>query len=160
MSWRGGSWKGHESGQAVFFFLAASPLVLARFAREFRCPWLRRSCARLNQAVMLRRLVAATHRLVYWRIYVKIYVSATEFCRRNKSQKFCLAGLIFFVHVAAANFCCGDKDFYKNSPVHPKRLMLLRRVAATCCCNLSDLSPLERFKALVKDVNIPNFLRL
>ena len=32
----GGSWKGHESGQAVFIFLAASPLVLARFAREFR----------------------------------------------------------------------------------------------------------------------------
>ena len=32
----GGSWKGHVSGQAVFFFLAASPLVLARFAREFR----------------------------------------------------------------------------------------------------------------------------
>ena len=33
----GGSWKGHKSGQAVFIFLAASPLVLARFAREFRC---------------------------------------------------------------------------------------------------------------------------
>ena len=32
----GGSWKGHESGQAVFIFLAASPLVLGRFAREFR----------------------------------------------------------------------------------------------------------------------------
>ena len=32
----GGSWKGHESGQAVFIFLAASPLVIARFAREFR----------------------------------------------------------------------------------------------------------------------------
>ena len=31
----GGSWKGHESGQAVFIFLAASPLVLSRFAREF-----------------------------------------------------------------------------------------------------------------------------
>ena len=33
----GGSWKGHESGQAVFIFLlAALPLVLARFARKFR----------------------------------------------------------------------------------------------------------------------------
>ena len=31
----GGSWKGQESGQAVFIFLAASPLVLTRFAREF-----------------------------------------------------------------------------------------------------------------------------
>ena len=27
MSWRGGSWKGHESGQAVLIFLTASPLV-------------------------------------------------------------------------------------------------------------------------------------
>ena len=32
----GGSWKGHESGQAVFIFLTTSPLVLARFAHEFR----------------------------------------------------------------------------------------------------------------------------
>ena len=30
----GGSWKGHESGQAVFIFLAASPLV--RPARQNR----------------------------------------------------------------------------------------------------------------------------
>ena len=49
----GGSWKGHESGQAVFIFLAASPLVLALRARISR---LRRSCARLNKTAMLRRL--------------------------------------------------------------------------------------------------------
>ena len=57
--------------------------------------------------------------------------------------------------VAATKFCCGDKDFHKNSPVHTKRfvaatcrltllLQLVARpvhmewyVAATCCCNLS-----------------------
>ena len=27
---------------------------------------------------------------VYWRICVKIFVSPTEFCRHNKSHKFCL----------------------------------------------------------------------
>ena len=32
----GGSWKGYESGQAVFIFLTASPLALAHFARKFR----------------------------------------------------------------------------------------------------------------------------
>ena len=61
---------------------------------------------------------------------MKFYVSATKFCRRNKSQKFCLTDLIFFVHVAAAKFCCGDKDFNKNSPVHTKQLMPPRHVAA------------------------------
>ena len=57
--------------------------------------------------------------------------------------------------VAATKFCCGDKDFHKNSPVHTKgfvaatcHLTLLLQlvawpvhmewsVAATCCCNLS-----------------------
>ena len=46
----GGSWKDHESGRAVFSFLAASPLVRANFS------WLRRSCARLDKTAMLRRL--------------------------------------------------------------------------------------------------------
>ena len=27
---------------------------------------------------------------VYWRIFVKIFVAATEFCRRNKSHRFSL----------------------------------------------------------------------
>ena len=33
--------------------------------------------------------------------------------------------------VAATKFCCRDKDFHKNSPVHTKGL-----VAATCCHNV------------------------
>ena len=40
----------------VFIFLAASLLVLVRFAREFRGLRLRRSCARLDKTAMLRRL--------------------------------------------------------------------------------------------------------
>ena len=61
----------------------------------------------------------------------------------------------FLQLVAATKFCCGDKDFHKNSPVHTKRfvaatcrltllLQLVARpvhmelhVAATFCCNLS-----------------------
>ena len=44
----------------VFIFLAASPLVLARFASEF---WvLGRSCARLDKTAMLRRLISPQHR--------------------------------------------------------------------------------------------------
>ena len=60
----GGSWKGHESGQAVFIFLAASPLILGRFAREFR--GLRRSCARLNKTAMLRRLISFMSSIHLW----------------------------------------------------------------------------------------------
>ena len=41
---------------AIFIFLAASPFVLARLAREFRGPRFRRSCARLDKTAMLRRL--------------------------------------------------------------------------------------------------------
>ena len=46
----GGSWKGHESGQAVFIFLARSHALRAQICR------LHRSCARLGKTAMLRRL--------------------------------------------------------------------------------------------------------
>ena len=70
-------------------------------------------------------------------------------------------------HVAATKFCCGDKDFHKNSPVHTKRfvaatcrltllLQLVARpvhtewsVAATCCSNLSP----SVYRPLVQDWN-------
>ena len=39
---------------------------------------------------------------VYWRIFVKIFVSATDFCRRNKSHKFRLISPSF----AEASLCC------------------------------------------------------
>ena len=67
---------------------------------------------------------------------MKIFVSATDFCRRNKSQKFRLISLSFaeaslccrgepqreplgrrevgfdyLRHVAVTKFCCRDKDF-------------------------------------------------
>ena len=79
----------------------------------------------------MQKHVAATHRSdkslrVYCRNFVKIFVSATEFCRRDKSHKFCL----ILQHVAATKFCRRDNDFHKNSQVHTKRFV-------ACCCNLS-----------------------
>ena len=61
----------------------------------------------------LHQHVAATHRLVYWRIYVKIYISATKFCRRNKSQKFCLTDLIFLYMLLQHNSVAETKIFTK-----------------------------------------------
>ena len=78
---------------------------------------------------------------------MKIFVAATS---RTDSVWFDFLRL-----VAATKFCCGDKDFHKNSPAHTKRfvaatcrltllLQLVARpvhtewsVAATCCSNLS-----------------------
>ena len=66
---------------------------------------------------------------VYLRISAKIFVSATEFCCRKMLHKF---NLIDSVRLdAMAKFCCGDKNFCKNSSVHTKRF-----VAATCCRDL------------------------
>ena len=88
---------------------------------------------------------------VYWRIFVKIFVSAREFCHSNMLQK------IKSDRICAT--CRGDKNllqgqrFYKISPVHTKqfvaamcrRNMLLQlvagpvrtewSVAVTGCCN-------------------------
>ena len=72
-----------------------------------------------------------------------------ETCRKKSNQT------EFLRLIAVTKFCCGDKDFPKNSPVHTKRfvaamcrrnvlLQLVARpvhtewsVASTCCCNLS-----------------------
>ena len=82
-------------------------------------------------------------------------------CRRHKSHS--PLWFDFLQLVAATKFCCGDKDFHKNSSVHTKRfvaatcrLTLLLQlvawpvhiewsVAATCCSNLSPsvYRPLE-----------------
>ena len=70
--------------------------------------------------------------------FVKIFVSATKFCRRDKSHKFC--PIYFLQHVAATKFCCREKDFHRNSPVHTERFvasmcrrnMLLQLVAGSC----------------------------
>ena len=42
---------------------------------------------------MLATQTSDTWLRVYWKIFVKIFVSATEFCRRNKSHKFRLIWL-------------------------------------------------------------------
>ena len=82
---------------------------------------------------LLRRL--ATHGSdkslrVYWRIFVKIFVSATEFCRRNKSHKFRLISLSF----AEASLCCRGEPQWK--PLGRREVWFdhLRHVAVTKFC--------------------------
>ena len=62
---------------------------------------------------------------MYWRIFVKIFVAATEFVAATSRTD--SVWFDFLRLVAATKFCCGDKYFHKNSPVHTKRF-----VAATC----------------------------
>ena len=71
-------------------------------------------------------------RRVYWRISVKIFVSATEFCRRNmsahkkiKSDRICATCRPDKILLQKKRF------FHKNSPVHTKWF-----VAATCGRNV------------------------
>ena len=68
---------------------------------------------------------------VYWRIFVKIFVSATEFCRRNKSHKFRLISLSF----AEASLCCRGEP--QGEPLRRREVWFdhLRHVAVTkfCC---------------------------
>ena len=121
------------------------------------CPCSRRK-GRYTIGDKLQQHVAATRcsdksLRVYWRNLWKSlslqqnFVAATS---RTDSVWFDFLRL-----VAATKFCCGDKDFHKNSPVHTMRfvaatcrltllLQLVARpvhmewyVAATCCCNLS-----------------------
>ena len=63
--------------------------------------------------------------------FVKIFVAATEFCRRNKSHRFCL--IWFFATCCSDKFCCRNKDFHKHSPEHTKRFVAVSPylVAAT-----------------------------
>ena len=62
---------------------------------------------------------------------MKIFVSVTEFCRRNKLHKFCLISLIFCNKLGQQNSVAETKDFHKNSPVHTEQF-----VAATCHCDM------------------------
>ena len=102
----------------------------------------------------LQQRVAATNRFVcagefLWKFLSPQhnFVAATSRKKSNHTE--------FVRLVAATKFCCIDKDFYKNSPVHTKRFVAAtcRRnvllqlvagpvhldwsVAATCCCNFS-----------------------
>ena len=83
----------------------------------------------------------------------KMYVAATEFCRRNKSHRFSL--IWFFATCGSDKIPLRRQRFSQNSPVHTKRfvaatcrltvlLQFVARsahmewsVAATRCCNLS-----------------------
>ena len=104
--------------------------------------------------VLTRWHIAATNRsMCIGRIFVKIFVAATEFCRCNKSHKF--SPIWFFCNLLQRQNSVAETYFQKNSPVHRKRfvaatcrLTVLRKlvawhvhmewsVAVTCCCNLS-----------------------
>ena len=64
---------------------------------------------------------------VYWRIFVKIFVAATEFCRHNKSHRF---SLIWFFAT-----CCRDK-------ILSRRLRFSQKFSSTheaiCHCDVSS----------------------
>ena len=88
-------------------------------------------------------------------VHTNRFVCTGEFCENLCRCNRILWPQIFLRLVAAKKFCCGDRDFHKNSPPHTKRfvaatcrrdmlLQLVARplhmewsVAATCCCNLS-----------------------
>ena len=81
----------------------------------------------------LQEHVAVTHQsdkslCVYRRIFVTIFVSATSCKKHNQTESVQL--------FAATKFCCRDKDFHKNYPVHAKRF-----IAAMCHCDMLYMSP-------------------
>ena len=67
------------------------------------------------------------------------FVAATSRKKSNQTE--------FVRLVAATKFCCSDKDFHKNSPVHTKRFVAAKRaphhVAATCRLVCTDLKRKE-----------------
>ena len=77
-----------------------------------------RSLSVYRSGDQLHPYVAATNRFVCAGDLFKIFVSATEFCRCNKSQKKNIVRL-----VGATKFCCSHKDFHKRSPVHTKQFV-------------------------------------
>ena len=93
------------------------------------------------RSVHTRQHIAATNCFVYWRNFVKTFVSATEFCCSNMLQKI-KSGTI-------CASCCGDKILLQRqrftqefSSTH-EAICPLRCVAATSrlSCRHSDLSP-------------------
>ena len=63
---------------------------------------------------------------VYWRIFVKFFVAATEFCLRNKSHRF---SLIWYFAT-----CCGDKILLRSQSFLQK---FSRTHEAICRCDVS-----------------------
>ena len=100
--------KATNPGRRFFIFLAASPLLLARFAREFRGPRLCRSCARLDKTAMLRRLM-------------KILLMLTQACFCLSSQKSSLSSS----YISSLTARLGHK--IPSSCITPAGV-------AVCCC--------------------------
>ena len=107
------------------------------------CPWGKwGTIRRLNCSNMSRRDFPATNRFVCNGFFcVKIFVSATEFYRRNTSQK--IKSYRILRLIAATKFCCRHtKRFVAAMCRRNVLLQLVARpvhtdwyVAATCCYN-------------------------
>ena len=91
----------------------------------------------ITPCVQVRRLVAATRRSdkslrVYWIIFVKLFVSATEFCRCNTSQK--------IKSDWSCATCWGDKFLLQRQRFSQK---ILQYYDAICRCNVSPIPTLR-----------------
>ena len=99
---------------------------------------------RITPCVQVRRLVAATHHsnkllLVYWRIFVKkLFVCCNSILSGNKSHKFCL--ISFFCNMLLQQNSFAETHLFSQKFSNQEgicRCDVLRRVPATCSCNLS-----------------------
>ena len=70
---------------------------------------------------------------VYWKFFLKIFVAATEYCRRNKSHKFSL--ILFFSGLLQRNNFVAETKIFTKILQYTHSDLLLRRVASPCCCN-------------------------
>ena len=119
-----------------------------------RCSDVATSCSNTSRRQITsceRRLVAASRGSdkslrVYGRVFVKIFVSATGFCSRNKAHKFCL---IWF-----SVTCCGDKimlqrrRFSQNSSSRHEAICTEHRCDANFVLDFSFLDFFLAFKFL------------
>ena len=87
----------------------------------------------------LRRHIGRTNRFtlaVYWRISVKISVSATEFLSPQQVAKI-LSDLIFFCHMLLRQNSFAKTKIFSKILQYTRSDLSLRRVAETCFCDLS-----------------------
>ena len=93
---------------------------------------------------------------VYWRICVKIFVSPTEFCRHNKSHKFCLIWFFCDMLLRQNYFCCRAKIFTKILQCTQSELSLQHAPQQYCCNLLSSVYwPLYFHENKNNAINVP-----
>ena len=132
--------QGHNRKNCLLICLWHQPIRIPKYMLSFR-----RKVASTRRGDTLQQQIASC----VLENFCENLCRCNRICRHNKSH------IDFLWLVAATNFCCGDKDFHKNSPVHTERsvaatcrltllLQLVVRpvhtewsVTATCCSNLS-----------------------